>query len=569
MEMKADTKTVYSLFSSGNKYIVPRFQREFSWENAEIDDFWDDIIKQIHSGTPIILNEYFLGCIVLIGDDTRSEFIIVDGQQRLTTLTLLLRAIIARLYELEENAAADGIYANVIEGNGVDGKPYFKLISESPKPYLQNEIQAKNWQKLNEPETEEEKRLKRAYVRFFNKIKSLQLFDLKEIEAVNKLRDQILNYLKFIVVTAKNEEDAYTIFETLNARGMSLTSVDLIKNWIFKNDDDTHPNDNAKEIWKDLRERLSSANNVDLETFFRHYWNSKYEFTSSDRLYKSFQSCLAKGRIENARDFLLELQEASNRYLKFTKPTREQWKSATQKEKVVVSHFELMNQYRVSQVNSFLLALLEVREKKLIDETKFVTMIKNLENFHFTFTNLCSSRASGLENLYSGQARALHIASSDKNKIKEIVDELTRNIQSKQPSLEMVKQAIKSLVYSKDSDSDKRKIQTIFGKIENSLHETEEFSVQSISLEHIKDQINGQSSWEKSIANLIPLDEKLNNEIGKNKSFEAKKVIYEKSSFKLVAEFLKQNSTNTWDESISENWLDYLSQQLYKATKVQ
>jgi len=64
------------------------------------------------------------------------------------------------------------------------------------------------------------------------------------------VRDQVVTYLKVIFITVTEEEEAYTIFETLNARGMNLSFVDLIKNKLFKELTDTHPDDDAKTIWK-------------------------------------------------------------------------------------------------------------------------------------------------------------------------------------------------------------------------------------------------------------------------------------------------------------------------------
>ncbi len=197
----------------------------------------------------------------------------------------------------------------MIEGIDNDGKKYFKLVNETPKPYFQNELQAKKPAGLNTAETEEEKLLQGAFDYFQKQVAAYKLASANEIESLRALRDQVLQYLKFILVTAKSEEDAYTIFETLNARGLSLSSVDLIKNWIFKNYQDTHPNDNAKEIWGKTRKLLSDF--TDLDTFFRHYWNSKYSFASDDRLYKSFKDSVKAGRIVSAKAFLLELQKAA------------------------------------------------------------------------------------------------------------------------------------------------------------------------------------------------------------------------------------------------------------------
>lgn len=144
MELNAVTRSVGDIFSVNKKYLVPRFQREYSWTREEVDEFWDDIIQQIKldNNKKVKNEEYFIGCIVLVGEDSKQDYLIVDGQQRLATLTILLRAIVERLKELHDETAAKALYKNYIEGTDNDGKPYFKLVSESPKPYFQNEIQA-------------------------------------------------------------------------------------------------------------------------------------------------------------------------------------------------------------------------------------------------------------------------------------------------------------------------------------------------------------------------------------------------------------------------------------------
>ncbi len=282
MELHAETRSVNQIFSPNKKYMVPRFQREYSWEGEEIDEFWDDIVQQIKTVEAKVRNEeYFIGCIVLVGEETKLEYLIVDGQQRLTTLTIFLRCIVSRLSELGDIPAANALYKNVIEGTDNDGNPYFKLVNESPKPFFQNELQSIRPERLKKAQTEEEHLLQDAFNRFQKKIAGFKLEGFTELEAIKALREQVLNYLKFILVTAKSEDDAYTIFETLNARGLSLTSVDLIKNWIFKNYSQTHPNDNAKELWSSLRKEIAPF--ADLETFFRHYWKGKLSHRGRQR----------------------------------------------------------------------------------------------------------------------------------------------------------------------------------------------------------------------------------------------------------------------------------------------
>lgn len=565
MELNAVTRSVGDIFSVNKRYLVPRFQREYSWSREEVDEFWDDIVQQIKlsKSKKAVNEEYFIGCIVLVGEDTKPDFLIVDGQQRLTTLTILLRAIVERLKDLGDNTAANALYKNVIEGTDDDGKKYFKLVNESPKPYFQNELQSFTPEGIKKAETDEELLLLSAFNSFLKKLKGLSINGLGELASIKALRAQVLNYLKFILVTAKSEDDAYTIFETLNARGLSLTSVDLIKNWIFKNFKQIHPNDNAKETWGELRKSISQYS--DLETFFRHYWNSKYSFASNDRLYKSFNDFRKAGKISSARDFLFELRAAGIRYEKIGTPKDKDW--GTQKERAVVRSLELINQYKVTQVRPFLLALLECREKKLIDETSFVSMIHNLENFHFVFSNICQDRASGLEGKYTRAAKNLYMAENDKIKAKQVLVKLNDYLIEKRPNSQRISDSLDGLLFINGNDVNKKTIQTAFSKIEQHHQGTTELKVGHFSIEHIEDQSTNKP-WAGGMGNLIPLDEKLNNNIKQGTSFKDKKKVYKKSALKITNQFVSINQQDTWMQINAKAWLKKIAEDLTLATEL-
>jgi len=145
------------------------------------------------------------------------------------------------------------------------------------------------------------------------------------INLLEAVRDQILQ-LKTIYITVSNEDDAYTIFETLNARGMNLTTVDLIKNEIFKALKSQHPNDDAKDDWKKIRMNLTAREEkVNIDTYFRHFWLSKYEFTTEEKIYKSFKNKVKQNRIQMSQ-FLNDLINESENYKKVTEPLLSDWK---------------------------------------------------------------------------------------------------------------------------------------------------------------------------------------------------------------------------------------------------
>lgn len=167
MDLHAYTKTVNDLFSINKKYVVPRFQREFSWREEQLSELWKDLVSNILTkGSKLENQEYFIGSLVLVGEDKSTDFKIVDGQQRLTTITILLSALVESFKEIEQNDLAQGIYT-FIEGRDVSNKKFFKLENENPKPFLQNSIQ--NFQKEQAtPGSGEEKTLFEAF-NFFKK----------------------------------------------------------------------------------------------------------------------------------------------------------------------------------------------------------------------------------------------------------------------------------------------------------------------------------------------------------------------------------------------------------------
>lgn len=302
-----------------------------------------------------------------------------------------------------------------------------------------------------------------------------------------------------------------------------------------------------------------------MRLFSRHYWNSKYAFASNDRLYKSFKDLLKINRVAPARDFLIELQSAAKIYKKIGDPSIAHW--TNQKEQAVGRALILINQYKVTQVRPFLLALLDARDRKVITQTVFIRIVLNLEAFHFTFSNLCQERASGLEGTYTRSAKSLHLAGTDKVKAKEVISLLNANLIKKAPSKEKISASLKKLTSSKLDEGDKKTIQIIFRKVELLLIGTNELQPGNFSLEHIHDQAHNDD-WSSYIGNLIPLDEIINSGIKAGATFKDKKKKYAKSSFKIVEFFLKENLQDSWAKADSEKWAIELGKKLAEATKL-
>ena len=181
MNLSAYTRTIKDILTLNRKYVIPRFQREYSWEKTEHDMFWDDILTQIKIvNHELKTSDYFIGAVVLVGDDSKDiEFQVVDGQQRLTTITIIFSVLTQILKDID-TPLSQSCYSYV-EGKDGDYKPFFKLENESPKPFLQRRIQNFDKELDYKPHTDEERKLLEAYDYYFEYLKEENLrYDLKE-----------------------------------------------------------------------------------------------------------------------------------------------------------------------------------------------------------------------------------------------------------------------------------------------------------------------------------------------------------------------------------------------------
>jgi len=556
MELNAYTRTIRTLLSTNVKYVVPRFQREYSWGKDQVEGLWYDIIYNIRIEEEELTNrEYFIGSLVLIGEDKSTELSIVDGQQRLTTITILLSALVQTFKDIRQENIANAIYSTYIEGKDDDNRPFFKLVNENPRPFLQETIQYIN-KKNTRPKTEEEHQLWHAYSTFYDKLKQRNLLNefpeskslgLSKNEAylelLKKLRDQILSFLKVIYITVSEEEDAYKIFETLNARGMNLSATDLIKNDIFRTLRNTHPDDEAKTKWKKIQEILSSRNyKVNVDVFFRHHWLSKYSFVRESNIYKDFKRLSKLGQF-SMTEFLDGLVEESTYYSILTSPQESDWPN--QDARGIYLSIKALEMFQIKQVRTLLLALMVQRENGHLKLTDFIHAVRDIEDFHFAYTHICSMRGSIFERKYSSIAQALR-NSNNKKKSKIIIDELNDFYRANIPDKNTFTESIFRLKYLKDYTKNRKTIQYIFNKLEVSLHNTNELNFDRISLEHILPQSNRQVSRELlgSIGNLLPLDKGLNQRAD-TKSFRQKVKFFQQSELKIVKEFVSEKGRYT------------------------
>lgn len=574
MNIKTYDKTIKELLLSGKQFIIPRFQRAYSWEKNNYKEFFEDILNclTIKDGK-IIIDQYFLGTMLFVGDyseSNASKIEVVDGQQRLTSITILFSALSDIFISMGESVLSEQIFKYIMTTND-DGEEVRILQSNTHYPFFSFFIQDRSKHIKQEPSSEEEECIKAAYNYFFdnldeNKIRKIlknnfgdkAVDEISYIEILKAIRDQILNTI-FVSISTFDKKQANLIFEILNAKGKRLTDIDLIKNKIFEVLDDTEPADVAQEKWKNLKAILNSCQeNIGLATFYRHFWISKYKKVSDKKLYDSFNSMVVPKNKERFLSFLNELEHDVKNYINIVHPTRDDFDNRKEYFGLVQSLNVLTNYFGIVQVRIALLALFEVKEKDLLTLKQFKDIITKLENFHFAYNAIAVLPTNKLESLYSNFAISLRKC-TDKIQIRNIITNLMEEIGKLYPSYQEFEDNFVQLAFSKKESPLNVKTKYALNKINSYYSNTEIFDDES-SIEHILSESLGETTL--NIGNLIVLEERLNKEAD-NLKYKDKIEIYKKSSYEWMNKFV--NEHDDWNEIDLENRAKSLAKLYYSS----
>lgn len=363
MKINSIDKEIHSIFES-SFYLIPRFQRPYSWDKENIFEFWNDTVQNNE-------NEYFIGSIVVYKTKDKT-YGVVDGQQRLTTITIILAAL-RETYELfKYTELAHGIHS-LIEKKDIRHMSRFVLKTETSFPYFQEYIQ-----KFGNPDIDvevgtEEKGIQNAFKLIKSYINEI-IDDIRNNDHIteeeqksliekklNEIRDKILD-LKVIFIELDNENDAYLIFETLNTRGKDLAPADLVKNLLTRFIKPTNEGVDVMRLkWSKILDNIENApGELSINNFIHHHWLANYDYTSTKKLYKFIRQTIKRVK---ANDYLSELEYDSIIYRYINEPTFRDWDNH---EKKIRDSLQGLDIFNVRQPLPLLLAILSKYERKMI-----------------------------------------------------------------------------------------------------------------------------------------------------------------------------------------------------------
>ena len=301
-------KTVHSYLQE-NIYFIPDYQREYSWDEDQLEDFWQDLSNTLNAD-----RHHFFGQIV-IHDQNGKQFII-DGQQRTTTAVIflaVLRDMFAKYEILNDEAqnCKEDIRIKYI-GRWTSKKDELRLhLGIGDRDYFKEQIQKSH--PSNDGKTSSQKRIYKSYAYFEKKLDELITPHSAEtdesVEILLNYYNTLLQSFDLMVVTTDDINEAFIIFETLNARGKELETADLLKNYVFMQAGSNI--ESIKNKWLNMLDTLEQKDEA--TKFIRYYWNATHPFTREKNLYKEISGSIKPNKCDefvNALEILADLYNA-------------------------------------------------------------------------------------------------------------------------------------------------------------------------------------------------------------------------------------------------------------------
>ena len=519
-------------------FLIPEYQRPYSWTSDQIDTLFNDIWEfTCNEGGTDKEGTYFLGSIVSYEND-RGEQEIIDGQQRITSIFLLLRAIYTKLNGVEEKTEEAKNFINKIEPliwstNKLTGKVDYssillnsKVISETENETLKNILESGEIDKESEDN----------YSKNYNQI--LKLIEEKSVEnalMIYQFIYALLNQVIILPITADSQETALTIFSTLNDRGLPLSDADIFKAKIYNHLKSKEEKEEFIEKWKELEEDTQNISESIQQLFYYYMFylraleNDRNSTTPGLRKYYSankFKKLLEADILDDLRK-ILNIWKVIDDYSK-NRIENESWS----KNKNILKVLDILTSYP----NEFwkypvIVYYLSHKDKKEF-EIKFLKFLRKL------YVELLKKYIE-IPTINAVKANILKLNAEIINSDKPVFDfkalpedEIKEKI--KTPHRNAVRMLLKTLTYDiQDNLLEKKwEIEHILPvKWENNYDLRENEKVAKEKIEHL--------------GNKTPFEKKLNI-IATNNYFSKKKILYLNSEIKMTKE-IGELKSNKWD----------------------
>lgn len=392
MIINVDKTNLNKLLGVPNRQLtIPAYQRPYAWEEEQIDELWHDVVENLDSN-------HFMGSVVLCSPDAcRPE--VIDGQQRLTTIILLLALIrdryqqlkpdlVGRVQQFLENAYAEPDLRFKFRPGNANAKVFTDFILCAP-----DNPSRRDWSSVHQLDSHELTRNRRMIEnvqRLSGYLDQCLANSRDPLQVLTQIERKIMTGLEFVVIDVPDIANAFVIFETLNDRGLALSAGDLLKNHLLAAA--ATARESVQDLADDWDRIIDSLEGGDITSFLRHYLLTQHARVQKDDVFALFKKEVASRGI---KPLVKDLKQMARFYGQFIKP-------ALVGDAGVREVYQNLNILRASMCYSALLAASAV-----LDNAALRDFARLCEVLTYRYSTICSKDSKDLERLYHQAAKVL------------------------------------------------------------------------------------------------------------------------------------------------------------------
>ena len=354
--MQAKETTLKPIIEGTNQYVVPLFQRTYCWTNAEWKTLWEDLFDLCDEDCQ---RTHFVGSIVSMPTKSVpegvSKYLLIDGQQRLTTVFVILTVLrdMARERDGADSRFAEKIEQKFLLNSFEDGLDRYKLMpTQGDRETYCSLVDGRDCDKA--------KQIAKAYWYFHRQFR-------REKVDPEKITSVIMSRLSLVSIVLDPDDSPYLVFESLNAKGRLLTQADLIRNYFFMR---IHASEQVRvyeETWRPMQESLKE----NLTEYIRHYLMKGGKIIKKDDVYNALR---AEVSATNTLDYMRDMNRFAEYYQKMKCPDTEHDPSLRRA-------FSRLARIDVTTAFPLLLNFYGAYDNRLLDRKSFLAILSTLETF--------------------------------------------------------------------------------------------------------------------------------------------------------------------------------------------
>ena len=559
IKFSTENQSFRKVMANGLQYIVPRFQRDYAWSTEQWEDLWEDL-ELTEEG-----DQHYMGYLVFQSDNEK-VFSVIDGQQRLTTVSLI---IISSLYILNELIKKDIDKENnekrlkQFQNNFIGFTDSVSLATKAKLTLNRNNddfyrnficpLQNLPLRGL----TKSQRNLAEAVKYFKGRI--TESIEIEDGASLAQFVENLLDKLLFTTISVSSDLNAYRVFETLNARGVQLSVPDLLKNYLFSLIDGIQRIDDLElkrleDQWDFIVKQLGT---IDFTKYVTAHWNSYHPTSSRGQLFKRIKAEIHDRK--GAFNYLNSMRESVGIYAALHNADDEFWISEEYRD--ARQSVRLLNLFNIKQPFSMLISAY-----KNLTPDRFCRLLTSIETVSVRYNIIGSRQANIQDKIYNNIAIKVH-----NNELSNI-NSINNALKSSYPSDEDFKEDFR--VKSMRTLQSPKKARYLLSEIEVAIDPNSAIDSSLLTLEHILPE-NPDGEWIDSfgkddynehidrLGNMTLVSKELNQELNR-KNFNEKKKILKVSKQKITEKIQEYETWNSETVNDRQNWMATYAVQKWK-----